>query len=227
MLRYMTLGLLRDGQARHGYALMKAYRALSGIEIGPGSFYRDLPRLVAEGLVRPVENPPDADERRVPYVTTEAGATAFDAWFTSHPPEGGTDDGEDGLAARMMFFGGAAPEATRKVIAQWEDELWMRAKRLDRVRASALTRKSSDGSAFPVLPLLLQRRLKRTAADVDFLKEVQVRYEHWIARPASATESARKIPPIAMRRAAVATESSGARGSIRPAKRGITSNSHR
>jgi DNA-binding PadR family transcriptional regulator len=210
MLRYVTLGLLRDGEARHGYALMKAYRELSGIDIGPGSFYRELPRLVAEGLIRPAENPPDADERRVPYVITDEGAARFDAWFSSHPAEPATESYEDELAARVVFFERAAPEAARKIVSQWEDELWMRAKRLERAHGLALTKKDpSAPPTFPVRVLLLQRRLKHAAADLAFLKEVQSLFEEWIGRSAASKASSRKTSAVAPRRSD--TDASGGR----------------
>src|SRR5207245_824425 len=47
LYRYIVLGLLRDGAARHGYALMKDYRQRSGSQIGSGRFYGKLQRLAA------------------------------------------------------------------------------------------------------------------------------------------------------------------------------------
>jgi DNA-binding PadR family transcriptional regulator len=201
MLRCVILGLLRDGKPRHGYALMKAYRELSGIEIGPGSFYRDLPRLVAERLIRPTENPPDADERRVPYAITDAGAAAFDTWFTEHPPANSTECREDDLGARMAFFAEAKPEATRKVIGQWQDELWIQAKRLERAHELAVTRtrSASDPPKFPILALQLQRRLRHLDTDVTFLKEIHSLYDNWTSSPASVRQLAQRRSTLADR----------------------------
>jgi hypothetical protein len=78
MFRYLVLGLLRDGEPRHGYAVMKEYRERSGLQVNTGSFYRELQRLVAEGLVQTVANPTDADPRRAPYQITETGSACFD-----------------------------------------------------------------------------------------------------------------------------------------------------
>ena len=61
MFRYLVLGLLRNGDARHGYAVIKDYRKRTGQEASSGNFYRELQRLVGEGLVRTATNPPGAD----------------------------------------------------------------------------------------------------------------------------------------------------------------------
>src|SRR5438874_1232578 len=58
LYRYLVLGLLRNGAARHGYALMKEYQRRSGTQIGSGRFYGKLQRLAAEGLVTTATNPP-------------------------------------------------------------------------------------------------------------------------------------------------------------------------
>jgi DNA-binding PadR family transcriptional regulator len=83
VLRFVVLGLLRDGTPRHGYAVAKEYRKRSGLRINTGNFYRELQRLAAEGLVRPAANPPDADGRRAPYQITPNGEATFDQWLAS------------------------------------------------------------------------------------------------------------------------------------------------
>ena len=52
MMRHMLLGLLQHHGARHGYALMKEIRARTGVQVSIGSIYRELARLVREGLAR-------------------------------------------------------------------------------------------------------------------------------------------------------------------------------
>ena len=81
MFRYLVLGLLRNGDACHGYAVIKDYRKRTGQEASSGNFYRELQRLVGEGLVRTATNPPGADPRRAPYQITEAGSAVFDTWL--------------------------------------------------------------------------------------------------------------------------------------------------
>src|SRR4051794_3579915 len=50
MLRYTILGLLRQGERIHGYALWKAYERRSGHRIQNGKFYRALKILADAGL---------------------------------------------------------------------------------------------------------------------------------------------------------------------------------
>src|SRR5437773_2069439 len=78
--RFLILGLLRDGAPRHGYAVAKAYKLRSGGKISTGNFYRELQRLVADGLACTASNPPGADPRRTPYAITTVGRATFDAW---------------------------------------------------------------------------------------------------------------------------------------------------
>src|ERR1700741_4397852 len=73
MLRYLVLGLLRDGAPRHGYAIRQEYRRRAGLEPSTGPFYRELGRLLEEELIRETPNPPGSDPRRTPYVITKKG----------------------------------------------------------------------------------------------------------------------------------------------------------
>jgi hypothetical protein len=51
----------------------------------------------------------------------------------------------------------------------WQEELWMRGKSLARAREEALRR--DNGGRYDPLPLLLARRLKLVAAELEFIKE--------------------------------------------------------
>ena len=66
-LDFIVLKTLHAMGPLHGYALMKAFAARSGIRISIGNVYRELARLRNEGHIKPVENPSDADPRRLPY----------------------------------------------------------------------------------------------------------------------------------------------------------------
>jgi DNA-binding PadR family transcriptional regulator len=79
MARKMTVGPAADpellilsslaGGPRHGYAMMQEIAVFSGIELGPGTLYTAITRLVDEGWIEPVE----ASGRQRPYQLTPAG----------------------------------------------------------------------------------------------------------------------------------------------------------
>jgi DNA-binding PadR family transcriptional regulator len=180
MFRYLVLGLLRSGGSFHGYALMKEYRERSGLQLSTGNFYRELQRLMGEGLVRTVANPADADPRRAPYEITEAGSFAFDAWL-SKPPGSGVGRYEDELSSRALFLANADPAVVRTSLEGWKEELWIRSKVEERARGVARAQRPDDTAPpFSVLPLLLASSLKHIAADLEFLDELAAAYEHWV-----------------------------------------------
>ncbi len=201
MFRYIVLGLLRNGERLHGYALMKAYRARSGTQISTGNFYRELQRLAGVGLVRPVTNPDGADPRRAPYEITEAGAAAFDAWL-SGPNESPLGQYDDELSARALFVVGAEPAVTRKVLDGWQEELWMRGKMIERARETAARYDGTVPAPPSTLTLLLARRLKHVAADLEFIEELRAAYEEGVVPPRAAAPSRERsvAPERAMKR---------------------------
>ena len=184
MFRDLVLGLLRRGEPLHGYALMKEYRERAGVQISTGSFYRELARLVTEGLVRTASNPPGCDPRRAPYEITDLGASAFDTWF-SEPLGSDAGPHEDGLSARAVFLAEAGPGAARPALERWYDELWQRGKALEREREMVLRVAAGGDGTFVVLALLLARRLKQVAADLEFLHELRSAYAKWTTAPLS------------------------------------------
>ncbi len=189
MFRYLILGLLRSGTPYHGYALMKEYRERSGVQVSTGNFYRELQRLVGEGLVRTALNPADADPRRAPYEITEAGAATFDAWLCA-PTETGAGQYDDELSWRALFIADVDPAVARRVLDRWREGVWLRGKMLERAREAALLRTSGDGRpAFAALAFLLARRMKYVAADLEFLGEFRAAYEQWVAPAKSVPQS--------------------------------------
>jgi DNA-binding PadR family transcriptional regulator len=193
MFRFLILGLLRNGGRMHGYALVKEYRERSGIEVSTGNFYRELQRLVVDGLIRSTANPPEADARRTPYQITERGAAAFDEWFGAPDAAGGIIP-EDDLSSRALFLGDADPALVKTLLEHMEENLWFAGKTLERTRQILLTR-AQNAERLDALPLLLARRLKRLAADLEFVEDLETLYAEWQARaqrPAPATASAQK-----------------------------------
>jgi DNA-binding PadR family transcriptional regulator len=182
MFRYLVLGLLRDGKSRHGYALMKEYRDRAGLQLSTGNFYRELQRLVAEGLVRTVDKPSDGDPRRAPYEITPTGSAAFDAWLTG-PTGSGLGRYEDELSSRALFLAAAGPGVAHRLIESWKEELWIRSKMHERSRgALIIQRPNTVRQPFDVLPFLLARNLKHLAADLEFLEEFRMAYGAWAAK---------------------------------------------
>ena len=179
MFRFLILGLLRNGAQLHGYALVKEYRERSGSEVSTGNFYRELQRLVVDGLIRSASNPPEADARRTPYEITPVGISVFDEWFTARDAAGGAFS-EDDISARALFIAESDPAIVANVLEQMEENLWFAGKTLERARQMVLNRPSQPGR-FDVLRLLLARRLKRVAAELEFLEEFETAYAQWLA----------------------------------------------
>jgi len=194
MFRFIVLGLLRNGGTLHGYALMKAYRGRTGIQMSTGTFYRELQSLVAEGLVRVVDRAPDDDARRTPYEITPHGCDVFDHWLVRPPIIALGSDDE--LTARTMFLHEAPPEIARRMIDAWKEELWLLSKKFERDRQNELHRCASEGAPFSILVLLLARRLRHLAGDVEYLDELRAALESAPAdAPAPrATEPAAPAP---------------------------------
>ena len=150
MFWHLILGLLRDGRCRHGYELMTEYSARSGNKVSAGNFYRELARLVADGLVETGVNPPDTDTRRIPYQIEDSGCRAFDEWLAAPSMD------ESDLAIWLLFADRANADTRIRVLDRREEELWMRTKMLSRLRDDALVRCATVADYDP-LPSLLSR----------------------------------------------------------------------
>ena len=66
----LVLASLAEGD-KHGYGMMLDIQQFTGIELGPGTLYGVITRLMKSGWIRPLES----DERRRPYRITPAGRT--------------------------------------------------------------------------------------------------------------------------------------------------------
>src|SRR5439155_9970333 len=158
---------------------MKEYRSRSGVELSTGNFYRELQKLAGQGLVQTTANPEGADPRRAPYEITPAGIAAFDGWLMG-PAQATSGDCEDELSYRALFLADADPGAVRDLLERWQEALWISGKMLERERQAIITRTGNDDRAFQSLLLLLGRRLRRVAADLQFLEEFRSSYEQWL-----------------------------------------------
>jgi DNA-binding PadR family transcriptional regulator len=189
MFRYHILGLLRCGEPLHGYALVKAYHQRTGRPIGPGNFYRELQRLMLEGLVRLLPTPTSGDQRRAPYEITEDGLAAFDDWFCNIPRA--TSPGDSELAARATFFREVDPSWASLVVDRWRTDLWQLSKALERELKDAMSR--TRGQLDPN-PILLRRRIRHIAAELEFLEELETSF----ALPVHNEKTF--VPPASVRR---------------------------
>ncbi len=172
MFRFLILGFLRDRSPMHGYALFKRYRDRSGADVSTGNFYRELQRLVSEGLVQSVANPTAADARRAPYAITDCGQRLFDEWFTADAsPESFS---EDEISARILFIADVGTAEVVKFLDGMQQSLWAWAKRLERQRHVALSQpEDSASSDRAILPLLLARRIRHIGVDLDIIAELR------------------------------------------------------
>jgi DNA-binding PadR family transcriptional regulator len=64
----LVLASLADGDI-HGYGMMLDIRQFAGVDVGPGTLYGVITRLVKCGWIRPV----GASDRRRPYRLTPSG----------------------------------------------------------------------------------------------------------------------------------------------------------
>lgn len=180
MFRYVVLGLLNCGEPRHGYALMKAYRDRGGTKLSTGNFYRDLQHLLAQGFVRALDRQPDEDPRRIAYQITESGRSTFRRWFASSADLILGNGQEDTVAFRIALIADVPDSDARTVIDGLQEELWVRAKSLERARSAALANGTRDATnGLPVLALMLGRRIRRVSAELAFLEDLRTSYEEW------------------------------------------------
>jgi len=57
------------GESRHGYAIMQDVAVFAGVDLGPGTLYTAITRMVDAGWIEPVE----ASGRQRPYRITPGG----------------------------------------------------------------------------------------------------------------------------------------------------------
>jgi DNA-binding PadR family transcriptional regulator len=172
MLRYVLLGLMGDGKPAHGYALMKAYEERSGLRVSIGNVYRELQRLVADGMIVSATNPPGADPRRTPYTVTTAGRQSLAAWLTA-PAYAVLRSAPDPICHRLALVGDMEPEQASAFLDDLHDELWSQTKALERERAIVSQRIKRGDRSFPMRGILLGRRARHLTADIEMVDEMR------------------------------------------------------
>jgi DNA-binding PadR family transcriptional regulator len=73
----LILASLADGD-KHGYGMMLDIRHFAAVDLGPGTLYGAITRLVDCGWIRPLES----EERRRPYRITALGRTHLEDQMT-------------------------------------------------------------------------------------------------------------------------------------------------
>jgi DNA-binding PadR family transcriptional regulator len=180
MFGHLILGLLRDGRARHGYELISDYRARSGLPINTGNFYRECSKLSAQGLIVAARTPPPADSRRIPYRITADGCREFDGWLLEPSRQDGPLDGW------LLFAEMLSAEDCRRLLDRIQEDLWLENKSLARARADALARAHRSGNdQYQPLAFILLRRIKQTAADLEFIEELRQEFDRLPRKPMS------------------------------------------
>jgi len=171
MFRHQLLGMLRDGEACHGYALVKEYVRRTGVETNSGYAYRDLQKLVEDGLVEVVAKEKGADRRRRPYRITEKGRRCFDRWFSDIPAPHLGNDGE--LAARAIFFEEVDGPRVLDVLDRWRHDLWVLRARLERQLELPRAEADPHGAPDAILSRILKRRRRVVALELAFLDDLR------------------------------------------------------
>ncbi|HZP41768.1 MAG TPA: PadR family transcriptional regulator [Candidatus Binatia bacterium] len=181
MFSHVILGLLRDGEQRHGYELTMQYRLRSGTKMSPGNFYRELTRLMNAGLVQTGSNPPGADARRIPYTITERGRQVFDRWLASPTRE------DEDIGSWLLFVHLVDREARDDILERYREDLWMRNKLLTRTRDDALRARREKPEDYDPLPVIVARQIKQVSAELSFLDEFRAFLEDADARREAAS----------------------------------------
>lgn len=169
MFRYVLLGMMRDSESRHGYGLAKEYEQRTGVKIVPGNVYRELRKLVEEGLVERSSSDGGSDPRRLQHVITDAGSRVFEEWFGTIPPASVRDGSDGELAARLTFFVEVDPEMARSVLERFRVDYWRHAKALEQDLERTLRLGLQESKAHP---MLVHRRLRHVETELEFLEEV-------------------------------------------------------
>jgi DNA-binding PadR family transcriptional regulator len=165
MLRYVLLALIAETGPLHGYALMKAFAARSGVRLSIGNVYRELQRLRSEGHIQAAENPVDADPRRAPYAITSAGREALSSWFVA-PADAFLREVVDPLCCRLALLGDCDRDVALTFLADLQTELSQQRRTVERKQSTA-------SGAGPILRILLGRRTRHLAADIEIVAEIR------------------------------------------------------
>ena len=185
MVYHAILGLLRDGRTRHVYDLVREYRTRAGRAVNAGNFYRECSKLVAQRLIAPDANPPDADPRRIPYRITPTGCRDFDSWLLQPRPLQPSFD-------NWMIFADMLSSIERvRLLDEMREALWAESKTLgsDRERALSRARRLPEPHGFNPSTFLVLRRITQITAELELLQELRSELERVPPNPLNVSIS--------------------------------------
>lgn len=164
MLQHQViLGLLRDGEQRHGYQLRVQYRDQTGDDTGTNVHWQ-LSRLVSRGYVERVACRAEDPPRRVFYRITARGQEHFDRWV-SQPPIGDDQNFRD-----WLLFAPLVPDDVRdRILLSRCTALELRLGALSRRRGDARDGASSSRAGLAVLAL----ETRRLTAELEYIRELR------------------------------------------------------
>jgi DNA-binding PadR family transcriptional regulator len=169
MLRYVILVLLDDDKAKHGYALMKEYRARSGVRLNMGNVYRELQRLKESGLIADAASGPNADPRRVSYAITPRGKQTLAGWL-AQPAHRIARPAPDALFYRLVVLDDMTGRESAAFLDDLHETLLLQLKQIETERRLA---RSQGGRASR--DILLERQALHLAADIQLVGEARSR----------------------------------------------------
>jgi DNA-binding PadR family transcriptional regulator len=180
VLRHVLLVVLCDGEPRHGYAILKAFRRRTGFDMSPGTVYRELQGLRRRGYIEPTGDACESDPRRITYRITTRGRESARGWLAQPPPLPRRSIADE-IDYRLSVLDAMEPERALAFLAdllarlRLSTELGYQERRLDECE--------DDG----VAAFLRDRHLRRVEADVAFLEALRMRLVESRPSPAVST----------------------------------------
>jgi hypothetical protein len=107
----------------------------------------------------------------MPYRITAVGRDALAHWLAA-PARALVRTQPDALSYRLSLLGDLDPTAASAFLKDLHDELWVQTKTVERERAVVSQENVVEGS-LPMRSLLLGRRTRHLAADIELVDEIR------------------------------------------------------
>src|SRR5205814_748756 len=89
------------------------------------------------------------------------------------------------------IVGEAVPSSGAAALRRWHEELCIRRAQIEEARQATSTERARHPTALDPLPLILDHRLRRVTADVEFLEKLRAEYEKSAGLPSLSTSPPR------------------------------------